>query len=855
MEEVLQTRLDRSRGRVESAWIWSRGFLDIAVTAFLMRLGRRRAGARRLPIGSLALDMRYAVRSLSRARLFSLTAIGTLALGIGATVAVFSIVYQSLLKPLPYPESDRLVVVWPERNFNNAMVRGVKASVPALQGVSGIGRWRVVLTGEGSPRELEADRVTPGFLSTLGVRPHIGRLFTEEDALPDAEDVAILSYPLWVDAFGADPAILGRRVLLDGADATGRTVVGVLPRAFRSLTDDPDLWIPFTDDPSTGIGDDRTWYVNDRIARLAPGATLEQADAQLRAFAQRAHEQAPTLIEEEDVRLASVVPLQPHLTRSVRSVLWVTLGVAGLVLLIACANVANLLLARGQRRRHDLSVRVALGAGRRGVIRLLLAESALIGGIGGLLGVLVAFGLLRAVLALAPPDLPRLYEVGVDPTMLGFAVGLTVVATALAGLWPAIHTGRLDGTSGLGGSSRSRVSEGRSSLSRGLVAAEMALAVVVAVGSGLMLRSLGLMLSEDPGLDGTRVVVFSAAPPEGRYPDQPSFYAYYEEALEQLRALPGVASVGAINLLPGTTENWSFPMYAEGLDYSDGEAPPSVNFRVVMPGYFETVGMSLERGRFLDSTDRGDSEPVALVNRAFVDAFWEGSDPLGLQVRWFSSEAVGHRVAGVVGDVRQHGISREARPEVYVPYGQLDWIVPFWVAARIDGSAPPTDVAAMLREGWWSVDPDVPITRIATLDAVFGASAATTRFLTLVITAFGFLALTLCASGVFGVTAFATGKRTAEFGVRVALGSTRAGVLEVALRSMVWPILLGVTVGALLAFGFSGALASSLYEVSPDDPLTFALATSALVLVGLAAALLPAWKASRVDPVRALASE
>ncbi len=855
MEDIFHRRLSASGGSIESTWIWLRGVVDVGQAAILSRLPGRVRSLNQATVFSLGRDLRYAVRSLFKAPLFAVVAIGTLALGIGATVATFSIVHESLLKPLPYSEPDRLVVVWPDMNFNNAMVRGVRDAVPALQNVSGIGRWRLTLTGEGTPRAVEADRVTPGFLSTLGVRPHIGRLLTQTDAHPDAEDVAVLSYPFWVDAFGADLEVVGRRVLMDGAEAQARTIVGVLPREFRSLADDPDVWIPFTDDVSLGIGDDPTWYVNDRIARLAPGATLEQADSQLRAFATRAREQAPTIIEEADVLLSTVASLQPHLTRSVRTVLWVTLGVAALVLLIACANVANLLLARGQKRKHDLAVRVALGAGRGGIVRLLLAEAAVIGGVGGLLGIVVSFGLLGGILAAAPVDFPRLYEVQIDPVVLAFAVTLTLLATGLAGLWPALHTGRVDQAIGVGGTTRSRMSDRRSRVSHGLVAAEMALAVIVAVGSGLMLRSLGQMLAEDPGLRGERVVVFSAAPPAGRYPEQPAYLSYYEQGLERLNALPGVESVGAINLLPGTTENWSFPLYPEGLDYEDGQAPPIVNFRVVMPGYFESVRVPLERGRLLEPADRADAEPVVLVNRAFVEEFWAGLDPLGLQVRWFSQEATGYRVAGVVGDVRQHGISREARPEIYVPYAQLDWIVPLWITAKIGGTSPPTNAANILRENWWSVDPDVPITGVQTLDAVFGASAATTRFLTLIISSFGTLALMLCASGVFGVTAFATGRRTAEFGVRVALGSTRAGVLEVALRSMLSPIVIGVAVGAVLAFLFSGALASSLYEVSPADPVTFASATLALVIVGLAAALLPAWRASRVDPVRALAND
>lgn len=486
---------------------------------------------------------------------------------------------------------------------------------------------------------------------------------------------------------------------------------------------------------------------------------------------------------------------------------------------------------------------------------MLLAECGVIGVAGGALGVGLAAALLRGVLATAPSDFPRLREVQIDPVVLGFAVLLSLLATGLAGLSPAVRVSRLDTTSSIGGASRTRMAHRRSRLSELLVAGEIALAVIVAVGSGLMLRSLQSMMAVDPGLDTERVVVFSAAPPEWRYPDQPAFLSYYTDVLSHLNSLPGVESVGAINLLPGTGDNWSFPFYPEGVDYEEGQAVASVNFRVVLPGYFETMDIPLERGRYLDATDRADGEPVVLVNQAFVDRFWPNDAPLGRQVRWFSPNATGYRVAGVVGNVRQHGVSREANPEVYVPYAQIDWVVPFWVTARIAGNAPPLAQAEMLRQGLWSLDPDVPVSGMNTLESVYDESAATTRFLATLLTAFGLLALLLCASGVFGVTAFSVGRRTPEFGVRVALGSTRGGLLEVALKSSLAPIFVGVGVGIMVALLAGGVMESTLYGVRPSDPLTYVGAALVMVAVGLGAALLPAWRASKVDPVQALASE
>jgi predicted permease len=370
-----------------------------------------------------------------------------------------------------------------------------------------------------------------------------------------------------------------------------------------------------------------------------------------------------------------------------------------------------------------------------------------------------------------------------------------------------------------------------------------------------MLRSLARLTSVDTGLDTDGVLVLRAAPPDGRYPDGTAFQEYYRQVLDRVRALPDVASAGAIHLLPGTRSNWSFPTYPEGVDYPEGTAVPSVNFRGVWPGYFETVGMRAVRGRLLQPSDDADAEKVVVVNQAFVDRFWPGLDPLGRTLRAFTRTGDAYRVVGVVGNVRQHGLASEPRPEMYFTHRQWGWNMSFWIVARVRGAGTPMDHAAALQQAVWSVDPDVPITGLDALSHVFGETAATTRFLTLVLSSFGALALLLGAVGVFGVTAYAVGRRAPEFGVRLALGSSRSGVLAAALATCLAPVAAGLGAGLALAGAASGALRSVLYGVEPSDPVTFAMVAATLLGVAILASLLPAWRASRVDPVEVLNAE
>ena len=857
MEQVFLLRLGEARSRWGRAWVWTRAVADVTLVGARERWHETAPewGGEGMLSGSIdrwMQDVRHAARTLRRSPGLTGLVVGTLALGIGASTATFSVVNGVMLEPLPYEEADRLVVVWPEQNFNASMVRELQAAAPALSSVTGISGWDFTLTGAGEPLQVSGARVSADHFRVLGVRPAFGRDFLPEEGRPGSDAVVVLSHGLWVRAFGADPSVIGRTIDLATNDSPRRTVIGVLPPDFRPLQRETEAYVPLVLSPSTDVVSDSTWYVNDRVARLAPGATVEQASEQVRAFAAEMRALMDQAIRQEEVELAGVRPLHAHLAGTVGPVLWVALGAVSLVLLIACANVANILLARGEARRADLAVRSALGAGRERVVRLLLAESALLGLVGGTLGIALSLALVRTAVRLAPTDFPRLAEIGVDGAVLAYGLAATATSTLLAGLMPAVRVGRAGASPSLAGSARSASARRTTRLSTALVAAQVALAMVVVVGSGLMLRSLHSLTSEDVGLEGEGVLALRPNPPEGRYQGGRAFHEYYEQVLERVRALPAVESASAIHLLPGTLQNWSFPTFIQGVPIERGEVIPSINFRVVWPEYFETVGVDVLRGRSLQPTDDADAEPVVVVNQAFVTRYWPNEDPLGREVRLFSTDAAPHRVVGVVRDVRQHGLSRDPRPEMYFTHAQVTWNTSFWIVARTRGGASRSTHAADVRAAVWTVDPDVPIGEVEELSRVIHRSAATTRFVTVVLGVFGVLALVLSAVGVFGVTAYGVGTRIPEFGVRIALGASRPEVVRSALAGSLAAVVLGLTVGVLAASASTEALAAALYEVEPSDPATFAGVAGLLLLVAVAAALLPAWRAGRIDPVTAL---
>lgn len=871
MEELfLLRRAEAGSSLPRVAWVWGRSLLDLLGHAVRERVwarfhwggpgagrGAGRRGMRENPRGKemFVQDLRNAARGLRRAPLFTLAASVTLALGIGSAVATFSVVHAVLIRPLPYENPEELVAVWPEVNANKAMARLAQEEMPSLDAVSGISRWQITLTGAGDPQELNATLVSVGHFDLLGVHPILGRGFREGEDLPGAAGVAVLSYDLWTRAFGADPGIVGRTVDLSGAEYDRRTVIGVMPQGFRPVMGPTDVWVPLEGDPAESVEADDSWYVNWRIARLAPGASLARAAGELAQHALRLHERIPSIIEREEAETATIQPLRRDLVGQTGEVLWAALGAVGLVLLIACANAANLLLARGEARAHDLSIRFALGAGGGRVARLLFLESALLGVVGGTAGIGLAYALVGLIVRQAPPDFPFIGQVGVSGPVLGFALVATVGATILAGMIPAVRARKVDGTAALGGAARGVGRRGAGPLSRGLVTAQVGLAVVVAVGAGLMLRSLGALLSEDPGLDGSQVLVLHPNPLGSRYPDGEAFRDYYTRVMERVAAVPGVTGVGAIHILPGTGWNWSFPTFPEGVDVPEGSPTPTVNFRAVSGDYFQVTRIPLLAGRYPSDTDQGEGESVVVVNQAFVDRFWPGEESLGKEIRIFSRESTPSRVVGVVGDVRQHYRAQEPRAEMYYPHAQVPWNqMSMWVFARVERGEP-LDYAEEVRQAVWEIDHDVPISGMDDLMNVMGRSTRTTRFLTILLSGFGLVALFLGGVGVFGVTTYTVGRRIPEFGVRMALGSSKRGILGTALRRSMVPAFLGLIGGLGVAALSAGVLDSALYEVESLDPATYVAVALTLALVALGAMALPAWRASRVDPVRVLNAE
>jgi predicted permease len=855
METLFQHRMEATRGSRGArfrAWVGIVADSVGGATREWSRLWGERLGGMGEGMGSMMQDVKQAVRGVRRAPGRALIAVVTLALGIGANTTTFSVVDGVLLKPLPFDEPERIVSVWPEANFNVALVREVSDAVPALGSVAGISLWTAVLTGAGDPAEIQAARVSPAYFEVLRVAPALGRTLRPGDDLVDDASVVVLSHDLWMSRFGGDPEAVGRTIQLSVDVHDRHTVVGVMPASF----DPPGsaaVWVPLIADPTVAVEDDPTWYVNARIGRLAPGASLDQATEQLRRVATRVAPGVPNQMTPEVVAAAGVVPLLDDMIDQARTALWVLFGAVGLVLLIACANVANLLLARGETRRHDLCIRTALGAGRGRIVRLLLLEALVLGGAGGGLGILTAVGLTDLVVSRVPADIPRIEQVTVDRTVLFFALGVTLTATILSALFPALRNSRAEPVNGLHLGTRGASGRGSSRVvTRGLIAVEVALAAAVALGSGLMLRSLDRLLTVDTGFDPANVVAFRPNPLGSGREGPEAFRQFYSELTERLSAVPGVQSVGAVQILTGTTNNWSFPTYPEGYQIPETGAMPDVNFRAVLPGYFETLRIPLLRGRTIQAGDRADTESVVVVNRAFVDRFWPNEGGLGKTVRVYSTDADPLRIVGVVGNIRQHALYLDPLPEIYVPYLAWPWEMSAWVLARAEQ---PELVKAQVRRLVDQVDADVPVSAVEDLPAVLDSSAAETRFFTTLLTTFAALGLFLGAIGIYGVTAHSVARRRPELGVRAALGATRFDLVGSALRSGLGSIVLGTGVGVGLGLAGGRLLTSHLYQVAPSDPLTILSVMLLLGAVAVAAMAVPAWRASRVDPAVVLASE
>ncbi|MDP2584360.1 MAG: ABC transporter permease [Candidatus Palauibacterales bacterium] len=807
-------------------------------------------------LDTLRQDLRFAYRQIRRSPGFTASVILTLALGIGASVAMFTVVNAVLLRPLPYPHPDRLVELLPGENANIALATVVSESAPDIEAWTGLSGWTLTLTGAAEPVAIPTQMVDAGFFRVFGVQPLLGRAFRPADRNRDRSDVVILSWSLWQSRFGGDPSIVGRRLALDGNGHAFRTVVGVMPRGFHgpAALDGSDFqaWAPLDAPPGRTVATDSTWYVNTIVGRMRPGATVDGVATEVRATMERLHDRFPEVIDRDAVRAAGATGVLASMVGDVSRPLWTLLGAVGLVLLLLCANLANLLLARGEHRRRELAVRTALGAGRSRLVRDQLVESLVL----SLAGCAVGIGLARLILAALRvtriSGLPRAGSLPLDPRVLAFAVGVSLACAVGFGLLPALRASSGAIRAGIGQGRRSEGSRSGRRLGRVLVAAEVALALVVVTGAGLLLGSLRALRSVDPGLDVHHVLDLRLEPPSHAYEGGGGgrARALYSELRARLGALPGVESVGAIQLLPLTDGNWAFPYLAEGHPPPQGAPLPSANFRVVTPGYFRTLGIPLVAGRLLGPDDREDGAPVGLVNATMARQLWPGESAIGKEIELFGSEPF--RVVGVVGDVHQRSLREAPRPEMYRPLAQYP-LAGMDVLLKTEGD--PTALIGPMTRSVHDVAPDVPVARTRLMGDVLTDSLARERFFAGVLAFFALLALALGAVGVYGVMAYQVGGRQGEFGVRMALGATPGRILRRALGDGLLPVGAGIALGLAGTLVSSRLLSSLLYGLRPTDPATVTAAVVILASVAAAATWIPARRAARVDPMAVLREE
>jgi putative ABC transport system permease protein len=793
-------------------------------------------------------DLKIALRSLRRSPGLTAAALITLALGIGATTAVFSVVDAVLLRALPYHDEERLMRVYatkPTQQVERSGLSGadfvdLRERVDSFEHL-GAYRWFGLALGAERPRELSVVMVTPGLIGAMSTPVH-GRTFLPEEGVPGQSNVLVSSWQFFQNELGGDPARIGSELILDGEPYE---VVGVVGPEFALPASSVEIWIPWAFDPAQQDRDARWWST---VAKLAPGVSLERAQAEVSRVAASLEEEFPDSNEGWGVTL---VPLREQMLGHVRPALTSLMLAVGLVLLIACANVANLLLARGMARQGELAVRTSLGAGRGRLLRQLLTESLVLAVLGGALGVLLARVAVAALVATAPEGLPRVAEIGLDGRVLLFALASTLVTGLIFGLLPAL---RLTG-SGVSDAIRDsgRGSEGGRSKARtraALAVSQLALSLLLLIGAGLMLRSFSSLVDVDPGFSVEERLAVQLFVYGDGYEEPESQRQFFERLFEEIGAVPGVRSVAGVSNLPmGQLGGASLPIRVAG---RAEEEDRQVGYRVATRGYFETMGMRLVEGRTFDGGDREGGQPVALLNETAARQYFGEQSPLGERLFVNRSEEP-VTIVGVVNDVRFWSMDQDSIPEMYLPFEQN---VGGTMSVVVQTQGPPSSVQAAVEDRVWRVDPAQPVWRTVTLETLIEEDTAQSRFYAGLITLFAAVALALAAVGLYGVIAYSVVQRTREIGIRMAIGARREDIVARVLRDGSGMIVVGLVLGLILGFGlaigFSKALSGLLFEVSPTDPTTFVGVSLVLLAVGLLACVVPALRASRVDPIRAL---
>jgi len=797
-------------------------------------------------------DIRYGARMLWKSPGFTAVVVAALALGIGANAAIFSVVDATLIRPLRYKDPDRLLMVWETFTARNRLRNVVspanfldwQAQNKVFQEMAALTDFPANLIGVGEPEELRAQAVTGKFFAVLGVQAARGRTFRPEEDRPNAPAVVVLSHELWERRFGSDPGIVGRSINLDASPAE---VIGIAPRGLR-FVDKADLWALLRLDPARDYRKISGRYLA-AVARLKPGVSLEQARAEMHTIAKRLEQDHPAFSKGWGVNL---VPLEEQIAGELQRPLWVLLGAVGLALLIACANVANLLLARAASRQKELAVRASLGAGRWRVVRQLLTESLMLAAAGGAAGLLVARWGLDALIALAPADTPRLHEISLDLRVLAFAAGVCVLTALVFGLGPALLAARASLHDALKEGGRSPLAGLRSRrLSGALVVAEISLSLVLLIGAGLLIRSFARLTAVNPGFETGRLLTARVTLPGRNYQPQQRV-AFFRDAIQRLKALPGVRSVSAVSWLPFGGRRSATGFNIEGRPKPGPGENPVTDVRTIHPNYFRTMGIPLLRGRDFTERDTAEAPRTFVINQALTRKYWPNEDPIGQRIAVFMGDQVFGEIVGIVADIKDQTLDANVLPTVFYAHPHLTYgSMTLVVRATGDPAALAKAVTGVVR----SLDPNQPVADIRAMEEVLSETVSRQRFNMLLLMVFAGVAVALAAVGVYGVMAYSVAERRHEIGVRMAVGARQGDVLRLVLGQGLLLALAGAALGLAGAAALTRLMASLLFEVKPTDPLAFAAATLVLAAVALLACYLPARRASRVDPLTALRYE
>ena len=846
----------RERRRRAGPGIWPRLLLDLVVSGAAERLRTEpRLSAERITVNTLLRDLRLSLRGLARTPGFTAVVLLTLALGIGANAAIFSVVDGVLLRPLPYPEPDRIVDLRHQEPYGNVSepeFRDYRRDMKSLDRLAAYTGYDANLAGDQEPVRITGARVSDGFFQVLGVAPLLGRTYAPDEEKPaqGPSPVIVLSETLWRTRFGADPKILTREVRLNGIP---RRVIGVMPARFGFPEAGTGVWLPLR------LNYDSLWTRNNHylllVGRLRPGATAAQANAEANLLTHRWVRDFPETYFPDKPFVAEVKPLMEQVLNNSRPYLVTLLAAVGFVLLIACANVANLLLIRGEARRRELGIRTALGATGRRLVAQQLTESGLLALAGGGLGLLVAWGGVRGLLRLAPATLPRLEHVHLDGAVLLFTLAVSLGTGLLFGLIPAARASRGGAVDALREGARSSSSRGGSRMRRLLVMGEVALAVVMLSGAGLLVKSLQSLQRIDIGFDAGRVLTARINLPPLDYQTDAKAIAMVQRVEERVRALPGVVSAGTMGWTPVVNGGGTWSIVIDGHVVKEISEAPSADPQQVTAGYFKTLGVGIVRGRAFSEQDREDAPPVAVINEAMAKLLWPGLDPVGHTLRMFNPRSPWVTIVGVARDIRSRGVEKTVPPTMYFPYAQAGksaYFTPRDVTLAVKTTGDPEALGPAVTRLVHELDRGAPVSEVRSMEAVMGTALASRRFTTVLLGWFAGLALLLAGVGIYGVIAYGVAQRTYEIGLRQALGADRGSVLALIMTEGLRLTGVGLAVGLMASLATGRLIRSLLVNVKAADPTTLLLVAALLAMVAALASWIPARRAMAVSPTEAL---